>query len=219
MVLFYFLENKEKHIYNEHVFVYNKNVNKLMFGGAHMEIEELVKKAKSKDEKAMNELIKRFTPLILKMTSSIYIKGSDREDLIQIGYLTIMKAVEGYKIDSKIGFTAYVSNAIKNNYYYSIRKVSKENYDTSYEKLLDEGKALKGEEALKDSVEERVIKKEEHENLNKALNKLTKEERELITFAYKRYGGLKEYSIITGIKYVTLQKRKKSILKKLRKLL
>lgn len=185
-----------------------------------MNIEQLVKKAKSKDEFAVNELIRMFNPLVLKMVSSIYINGSQREDLIQEGYFTIIRAVETYNISSNSSFTAYVSNAIRKNYYYGIRKASKRNFDTSYEKLIEEGKQLSSNHYFEENIEDSIIKKEEHKMLKEALEKLSQEEREFILFCYNEgHGGIKRYSEMSGIKYVTLQKRKKSILKKLRKLL
>lgn len=185
-----------------------------------MNIEQLVKKAKSKDEDAINEIIKMFTPLILKMVKSIYIKGNDRDDLIQMGYMSIVKAINSYDLGSNSSFVAYLSNAVRYNYYYEIRKASKRNFDTSYDKSLEEGTDLGMNEDLGDSIEDVIIRKAEYEKLRQALGELSKEERELLKFAFfKDFGGMKKYEKITGIKYGTLQKRKRTLLKKLRDLL
>lgn len=189
-----------------------------------MEIEQLVKKAKANDESAMSELMKRFRPLILKMANSIYIKDYDRDDLIQLGYIAIIKAVSYYNTERNTNFTAYVSNAIRKNYYYEMRKSSKRNYDTSFDKLLEEGKEAFDIENFNssnicDSIEDNVIKKEQIEELKKILKTLKKEERELLFYAYnKDSGGIREYSKITGIKYGTLQKRKRALLYRIRKI-
>lgn len=205
------------------IFVFTSNVcsyiiitQEHLFGGVvSMDIETLVKKAKSNDEEALNELIRMFTPFILKLTNSIYIKGYDRDDLIQMGHITIVRAVKSYRLECN-RFVAYVTNAIKNNYYYEIRKVSKGNFDTSYEKMLEEGEYI-SLAASDISIEDSVLQKEKYKNLKLALEKLSEEDREIIIHSYwKGHGGLKRYSEITGIKYVTLHKRKKAILKKLR---
>jgi len=177
-----------------------------------MELIAIVKKAKAKDEAAMNELIKKFTPFILKMVGNIYIKGYDRNDLIQMGYLTIIKAVESYNLSSNTSFVAYVTNAIRNNYFYEIRKVSKGNFDDSYEKLVEEGEYFNSSNR-EESIEEVLLKKEQKEKLKKILKGLSKEQLELLTFSYGGgHGALKEYSRIKGIKYVTMQKRRKKLL-------
>lgn len=181
-----------------------------------MDLITLVKNAKAKDEAAMNEIIKKFTPFILKMVGNIYIKGYDRNDLIQMGYLTIIKAVENYKLSSNASFVAYVTSAIRNNYFYEIRKVSKGNFDDSYEKLVEEGEYFNTGNR-EDSIEETLLRKEQKEKLKKLLKTLPKEQLELLSFSYGGgHGALKEYSRIKGIKYVTMQKRRKKLLELLK---
>ena len=178
-----------------------------------MEIKELIKKSKAKDEDATKILIEKYRPFILRTMQSVYIKGYDREDLIQIGYVSVIKAIEKYDLDSKTPFTAYVCNSIKNNYYYKIRGKAKENYDVSYEKSVEEGFEYTNEE----DIENQVLKNFEIKILTQALNKLSSEERELILYCYNNgHGAMREYSKIKGIKYGTLQKRKKSILNKIK---
>lgn len=198
------------------MFWYNGFVWEHLFGGGVMNIETTVKKAKSKDKEALNELIRQFTPFILKMVANIYIKGYEREDLIQMGYLTIIKAVESYKFSSSSSFIPYVTNAIRNNYFYQIRKVSKGNYDSSFEKLVEEGEHFSNINK-EDTIEEILLKKEQREKLKEIIKSLSPEEKELLTFSYGGgHGALKEYSKIKGIKYVTIQKRRKRLLERLR---
>ncbi|KGM97478.1 RNA polymerase subunit sigma-70 [Clostridium novyi A str. 4552] len=178
-----------------------------------MVIKDLIKKSKAKDEEATKILIEKYKPFILKTMQGVYIKGYDREDLIQMGYVSIIKAIEKYDLNSKTPFTSYVCNAIKNNYYYKIRGKVKENYDVSYEKSVEDGFKYTNE----DSVEDEVLKNYEIKILRQALNKLSIEDKELILYCYSNgHGAMKEYSNIKGIKYGTLQKRKKSILNKIK---
>lgn len=179
-----------------------------------MDIKDLVKKSKSKDEEATRILLEKYKPFILKTMQGVYIKGYDREDLIQIGYFSVIKAIEKYDLDSKTPFTAYVCNSIKNNYYYKIRGKVKENCDVSYEKSLEEGFEYTNE----DNIEDEVLNNFEIQRLRQALNKLSVEEKEFILYCYSNgHGSTKEYSKMKGIKYGTLQKRKKSILNKIKK--
>ena len=183
-----------------------------------MNIEQLVERGKTGDKIAINKLIEKFTPLILKLVSSIYIKGHDREDLIQIGHLSVIKAVKMFDFNSGSSFVSYVYNAIKKNYFNEIRKVAKNNYETSYEKIIEQGSYsnLFKEEG---SIEDYIIKIEELSNLKDAFDKLTKKEKELIRFSYGiDHGGLKKYSNLYKIKYITAHKRKNAVVLKLRRI-
>jgi len=187
-----------------------------MFGGKPMNIEHLVERGKTEDKLVISELIERFTPLILKIVSSIYIKGYEKEDLIQIGYLSIIKSVREFDLDRGGSFVPYVYNAVRKNYYNEIRKAAKSNYETSYEKLVDTGDYSKLSRVEK-SVEDNIIRREEICNLKTVLDKLTEEEKDLIRFSYGvGYGGLKKYSELYKVKYVTAQKRKSRVIIKLR---
>lgn len=186
-----------------------------------MEIEQLVKKGKTKDNTAVSEIIKRFSPLVFKISNTIYIKGYDREDLIQIGYMTVIKAIDSYDLKRRGGFTAYVSRAIRNNFYYEIRKRSKQNYETSYDKILEERVYL-DLISIKENfgTEEKIIQKEECYKLKNALSKLSNEEKEFLFYVLEGgYGALREYSNLKKVSYGTLQKRKKKILEKLKLLM
>ncbi|MCT4508246.1 MAG: helix-turn-helix domain-containing protein [Tepidibacter sp.] len=57
-------------------------------------IEELVKRAKNKDEEAINILLSMFQPLIRKRS---YINGKLNEDLSQELNLEFLKCVERFK--------------------------------------------------------------------------------------------------------------------------
>lgn len=181
-----------------------------------MSIENLVIKGKTEDNLAVSELIEKFTPLILKMVSSIYIKGYEKEDLIQIGYLSIIRSVKEFDLDRGSSFVPYVYSAIRQNYFNEIRNLAKSNYETSYEKLIEEGRYANLSNIVK-SVDDNIIRREEICNLKTALDKLIEEEKELIKFSYGiGYGGLKKYSELYKIKYVTAQKRKSTVIRKLR---
>ena len=64
-----------------------------------MNLEEIVEKAKNGDINSKEEIINRFTPLIIKHSRTTFIVGYDENDLKQIGYMTIIQAIKRY--DSK----------------------------------------------------------------------------------------------------------------------
>ncbi len=100
-----------------------------------------------KDNDAMETLIKRYGPMIMGQSRSLYIIGADEEDLIQEGMIGLVKAVNNYKPDRGTTFKTFAfmcvrrqlitavnsSNNKKNgplNYYISIYGDSAGDYST-----------------------------------------------------------------------------------------
>lgn len=179
------------------------------------DIEFLVKKSKEGDLKAKEELLNRFKPYIIKKVREIYIKNYDIDDLIQIGNISIIKAIDKYNLD-KGNFVSYVTFAINNNFNYEIRKMSKTRYDSSLNKIIDENLEIIDIVTCEENIEENFIRKQKLNDIRIALNKLNKKERNLIYRIYFTDIKLKEYASKEGIKYGSALKRKTKILNKLR---
>ncbi|WP_346886682.1 sigma factor [Clostridium sp. UBA4395] len=80
----------------------------------YAKIQELVTKAKSGEDTALEELLKTFKALISSQAVAISVKGYDLDDLIQVGIIALYKAVHGYDI-TKVHFPCHIAIAIKNN--------------------------------------------------------------------------------------------------------
>ena len=78
-------------------------------------IEKLVKRAKNGDRAAMDEIIEKFRYFVIKQSGKYKIPSYDFEDLVQHGYLSIIKAVKLYK-PGRSSFTTYCTNAVINNF-------------------------------------------------------------------------------------------------------
>ncbi len=179
------------------------------------DIEFLVKKSKEGDLKSKEELLNRFKPYIIKKAREIYIKNYDIDDLIQIGNISIIKAIDKYNLD-KGNFVSYVTFAINNNFNYEIRRMSKTRYDSSLNKNIDDNLEIIDIIAWKENIEENFIRKQNLKYVKNALNKLNENERKLIYSIYFADIKLKEYASKEGIKYGSALKRKTKILNKLR---
>lgn len=103
------------------------------------EIEALVLKAKNGDKSSMDEVLNKFAPFIVKTARSIFIYGMDMNDLIQEGYISVMKAVNNYDFNKNSSFIPYVMNTVKFNYFYSIRQKTRFNSEISMQALIEEG--------------------------------------------------------------------------------
>lgn len=182
-----------------------------------MEIDKIVDMAKNGDKKAVEEIINRFKPLIIKYSKRTFISGYDENDFKQIGYLTILKAIKKY--DSRISknFEAYVCLALRNNYYYEIRQRCRNNFEISLNKPIAEGVELGDELLSVENIEENFM---HSDNINKVLNivkYLPPDEKEFIEYIYFKDRSLKAYSYTKNIGYNTCAKRKERIIKKIRR--
>lgn len=151
----------------------------------------------------------------------IYIYGYEVEDLIQIGSIALINAVNKYDCDKNIPFTSYAKRAIQNSLNKELRKFvgKKDNEKFSCSLNSSNNHGIEIIEALvsEKNVEGTAILKEEIALLKVALNKLSSREKEIIDWFYFRQRTLKEYADLKGLKRTTVVKRKTRALEKLRK--
>lgn len=182
---------------------------------------KLIKASQKGDKKALEELIKMYKPFIIKNAVQIYINGYEVEDLVQIGAIALMKAVNKYELDRKIAFTTYAVTAIKNAFNAELEKVISKKWDEKFKCSLNslnkDGAEFMESLASKEDIEEEFILKEKIIVLRKALEMLTEDERELIDWFYFKDKPLKDYGIKKGISPNTLAQRKCRALEKLKR--
>ena len=178
-------------------------------------IENLVKEAKLGNSNAKEELVNRFKAFIVKRAQGVFIKNYDMEDLIQIGVMSILRAIESYKLERE-NFVSYVTYAITNNFNYEIRKRNKDRFESSLNKESDGGLEILDLVSDEDSIEENYINKETKDKLLKSISKLSLEEKSLIQIVYFQKIKIKDYAESRGLKYGTVLKRKRVVMEKLR---
>lgn len=183
-----------------------------------MELENLVDLAKTGDKNALEEILIKFKPLLIKLSRTTYIMGYEPEDLIQIGYIFIINILEKYDLKKGTNFTAYVSCSLKNNFYNEIRTKAKINTERSLNAKLNGGTELVELLVSEENIQEDLVKKETYGGLSEALKKLSKEEQELLNFVFFNNGTVTKYAQLKNLKYITCAKRKKRALDKLKKL-
>ncbi|WML33457.1 sigma-70 family RNA polymerase sigma factor [Clostridium sp. OS1-26] len=176
-------------------------------------------KAKQGDREAMEEIMKRYTPFVIKTARSIYVKGYAIEDLVQEGQASIIKAVNMYDTERGNAFTTYVFNTIKRTLYLLIRAGVKEANCCSLHSLNKEGCEFIDVLVSTENIEEDTVKKEEKTMLSKALKKLDEGEKEIIYWYYLENKTLNEYANFKEVCYRTAIARKKKSLLKLKKYL
>lgn len=180
------------------------------------DIKDMILKAKSGDKALMEEIVRKFMPFVIKTARGIYIRGQEMSDLVQIGRVSIIKAVKMYDIDKGNGFTSYVTNAIKRNFYTLIRDNVKKSSYCSLNSLNEEGFELIDILVSGENIEEDFCEQEEKIELRKALNRLSEKEKEIIHWFYFENKTLQQYAELKAIGYRTAVERKKRALIKLR---
>lgn len=87
-----------------------------------IEIVNLIKKAKSNDQNAMEELFQFFKPKVIAISREYFLVGADFDDLLQEGMIGLYKAINVYDEQKNANFSAFASfiihrqlqNAVKN---------------------------------------------------------------------------------------------------------
>ncbi|SEN77925.1 RNA polymerase, sigma 30 subunit, SigH [Peptostreptococcus russellii] len=71
-----------------------------------------VMKAQKGDTAAVNHIIDKYRPMVYLKSKTYYMKGSDKEDIVQEGMIGLYKAIKDYKKDSKSDFYYFASMCI-----------------------------------------------------------------------------------------------------------
>lgn len=146
---------------------------------------EILQNAKMNDSKSMLYLINKYKPLILKYSTSYILKNYEKNDLIQIGSIAVIKATQKYDISHGENYIdCYIINSIKNSYRNLARTQIKYSSESSLNITLDEHDDI--ESLLKDdyNLENDIIKNMQHLELKNILNSLTDDEFNLIKVSY-----------------------------------
>ena len=155
-----------------------------------------------------------------------YASESDQEDLISIGTIGLIKAVNSYRLDKNIKFATYASRCIENEILMHFRAGRKRAQDVSLSDLIEtgaEGAALEildavaGEEDLLETFQAR----EDARLLRAAVDRvLTDQEREVVLMRYGLFGRIptrqREVAEKLGISRSYVSRIEKRALEKLR---
>lgn len=175
-----------------------------------------IKLAKEGNKKAIEEILKFFKVFIMMKCNNIYIEGYDKDDLIQEGYISLIRAIEKYD-ESKGEFVPYGRRSIINNYYTMIRERAKYNGTMSLNKSNDENVELIDIIEGNENVEEKMILREEVKEFMEAIGSISDSDKELIIKLQLNKVSAKQLARDLGISYSALCKRKERILKRLKR--
>ena len=155
------------------------------------EEEETIDKMLNGDEIARNSLIEHNLRLVAHIVKKFEASGYDCDDLIGIGTIGLIKAVDSYTKDKGTKITTYAARCIENEILMMFRSNKKHKNNVSLDDTIGYDKdgniisLIDIMEDNKESLENQINLKQNIDLLNKYINKLNKREKEIII---KRYG-------------------------------
>ncbi len=181
-----------------------------------------------KDELAKSKLIERNLRLVVYIARKFENTGINVEDLISIGTIGLIKAINTFKCDKNIKLATYATRCIENEILMYLRRNTKTKTEVSIDEPLNvdwEGNELLLSDILGTDVD--IISKNLEEEidrdlLKKAINKLDKRERIIIELRYGIFSdGIektqKEVADMLGISQSYISRLEKRIINRLKK--
>ncbi len=213
-------------------------VSQMLFLALHLENRVLPKPLGQKEEKeeflkyhegdlkSRDNLIKHNLRLVAHIAKKYYQKGIENEDLMSIGTIGLIKAVQSFSYEKNVRFSTYASRCIENEILMSFRKLKQNDNMVYLEEKIEvsnDASQLTLKDSIKDSFsmedycESKELKKEV---MQIVCDKLTARERQIIIMRY----GLSENDPLTqqticeilGISRSYVSRIEKKALEKLR---
>ena len=141
------------------------------------------------DPTARETLIRHNLRLVVHVAKKYYAQPSDQEDLISIGTIGLMKAVDTFDSTRKARFSTYASRCIENELRMHFRRERKSGTTVSLQETLEAGKedsALTLSDVLQDGfcMEDSCERQDEARRLRRLIEGLPARERKLILLRY-----------------------------------
>lgn len=155
-----------------------------------VEEQAAIKKLQDGDMEARNLLIEHNLRLVVYIAKRYETNPSTMEDLISIGSIGLIKAVNTFKMDKNIKLVTYASRCIENEILMHLRKKSKSRKEISFDEPLNVD--YDGNELLLSDIigtaDDLVMKEfEKNENkrvLMKAISNLKEREKQILQMRY-----------------------------------
>ena len=178
------------------------------------------------DEVAGQILIEHNLRLVVYIAKRFENTGTGIEDLVSIGTIGLIKAINTFRADKNIKLATYASRCIENEILMYIRKFSGTRAEISIDEPLNtdwDGNELLLSDILgseEDSVSYEIEMAEERERIRRAVADLDAREREIIELRYGMGGGReltqKEVADRLGISQSYISRLEKKIISRLR---
>lgn len=190
--------------------------------------EENILKNLDNNENAKQILVERNLRLVVYIAKKFENTGMDLEDLISVGTIGLMKAINTFNVDKNIKLATYASRCIENEILMQLRKSTKIKTEVSIDEPLNkdgDGNELLLSDILgtdDDITSKRIEEEVDKKLLRAAIEKLSRREKEIMEL---RFGTTlqgkektqKEVADMMGISQSYISRIEKKIMKKMKK--
>ena len=178
------------------------------------------------DMQARNKLIEHNLRLVVFLAKKYDNTGTDLEDLVSIGTIGLIKAINTYRLDKNIKLATYASRCIDNEILMYLRKIKRKKSEVSFEDSLSydaEGNELHLEDVL--GTDKDIVTKGLDDELNKnimlsEIEKLSDRDKEIIELRYglnqKNEMTQKDVANLLGISQSYISRIEKKVIKRLK---
>ena len=187
----------------------------------------LIEEMNKGNENAKVRLVEHNLRLVVYIAKKFESTGLELEDLISIGAIGLIKAVQTYKFDKNIKLATYASRCIENEILMQLRKVSRTKAEVSIDEPLNfdsDGNELLLSDVLyteEDSVSKNLDLSVEKQLLWEAIKRLNEREQEIMILRFglagKEERTQKEVADMMGISQSYISRIEKKILHRLKK--
>ncbi|MDR2649750.1 MAG: RNA polymerase sporulation sigma factor SigE [Clostridiales bacterium] len=192
------------------------------------EAELLARLGADEDVQIKSVLIERNLRLVVYIARKFENTGVNVEDLISIGTIGLIKAINTFRTDKKIKLATYASRCIENEILMYLLRNTRAKTEVSIDEPLNvdwEGNELLLSDILGTDVD--VISRDledevDRDLLNKALDKLSKREKRIVELRFGLHSGgeektQKEVADLLGISQSYISRLEKKIIGRLRR--
>ena len=164
------------------------------------EEREAFAKARQGDEEARQKLILHNLRLVSHIVRKYYSSAPDTEDLVSIGIIGLVKAIDTFKTESGTRFATYGARCVQNEILMHFRAEKKHSSEVSLGETIDidrDGNPLTYMDVIStnENMGDELDKKTETQRALRLIkNNLDEREREIITMRYGLFGLSKAYT-------------------------
>ncbi|MGN0807459.1 MAG: RNA polymerase sporulation sigma factor SigE [Candidatus Coproplasma sp.] len=179
------------------------------------------------DEEAKAQLVEHNLRLVVYIAKKFEGAGVDGDDVVSVGTIGLIKAIDSFKTDKNIKLATYASRCIENEILMYLRRISRSKQEVSFDEPLNtdwEGNELLLSDVMgtdADAVYSRVEGGVERELLKKSLNNLSAREQKIMRMRFGLDGGeemtQKDVADTLGISQSYISRLEKKIIAKLKK--
>lgn len=190
-------------------------------------LDRLERGEKEEADKIKGELIKHNLRLVVYIARKFDNTGVDGDDLVSIGTIGLIKAINSFRADKNIKLATYASRCIENEILMYLRRTARLKSEVSFDEPLNtdfEGNELLLSDILGTSAESvygDLESSAEKELLKEALRKLSERERKIMFLRFGLNGGeemtQKDVADLLGISQSYISRLEKKIIQRLRK--